>query len=202
LTANNIQQLLQLAGVPPSDREAAAWLNEAIAGARHSHRAAKQRPRPADHNDLLADIERSAKELTRRIERLDRYPFSWRAFWRSRAFGPVYRNRLEIREVLTTLENVVRAAEGAKERRPGRPREVGKQHVVDLAFAFFVRFSTLRPSGTPTGPFATFARTFYSAVGVHPHGRLDRQIRQALTRLPIEHQRAQRKSSEKPPVSS
>jgi hypothetical protein len=126
-------------------------------------------------------------------------------FWHSSAFGPVYRDRVEVDEVLSTLETVVRAADTAKDRRQGRRREVGKQHVVDLAFAFFVRFSTHRPSGTSTGAFARFARTFYAAVtGVDPekHGGLDRQIRQALTRLPIERERAQRKSGEKPRVSS
>ena len=93
-----------------------------------------------------------------------------------------------MREVLSTLKTIMRAADAAKDRRQGRRREVGKQHVVNLAFAFFVRFSPHRPSGTPTGAFAGFARTFYVAVtGVDPeeHGGLDRQIRQALTRLSI-----------------
>ena len=68
-----------------------------------------------------------------------------------------------------------------------------------MAFSFFVRFSAHTPSGTPTGAFATFAREFYSAVtGVDPEkrgGGIERQITQAVTRLPIEHQRAQRKSA-------
>jgi hypothetical protein len=56
--------------------------------------------------------------------------------------------------------------------------------VVDLAFAFFVRFSVHEPSGTATGAFAKFARKFYAHVtGVDPeqHRGLDRQIRQAVT---------------------
>jgi hypothetical protein len=205
LTENSVRELLQLAGVPPSDRAAAAWLKEAIEGARSSYRAGRQRARPADHNDLLIAIERSAKELTKRIERLRRHPLSWRAFWHSRPFGPVYRDRVEVGEVLSTLDTVLRAAEAAKDRRHGRPRELGKQHVVDLAFAFFVRFSAHRPSGTVTGAFATFARAFYAAVtGVEPerHGGLDRQIRRAATRLAVERQRARRKSGERSRVSS
>ena len=65
MTENSIPHLLKLAGAAPSDKTAAAWLSDAIAGARHSHGAATERPLPADHNDLLADIEKSARELTR-----------------------------------------------------------------------------------------------------------------------------------------
>ena len=75
--------------------------------------------------------------------------------------------------------------------------------MVDLAFAFFVRFSLYQVSGTLTGSFAEFAREFYrAAMDIDPeqHGGLDRQIRQALTRLPIE--RARQKSFEKSEVLS
>jgi hypothetical protein len=203
LTENRIRQLLQLAGASPSDEKAAAWLNEAITGARSNLRAAEQRPLPADHNELLADIEKSAKELTKRMHRLRRHPVSWNAYWRSGVFGSVCLNRVEVREVLSAVEQIARAAETAKVRHKGRRRDVGKQHVVDLAFAFFVRYSAHRPSGTSTGAFARFARAFYSAVTeLDTQDRLDRQIRQAVTRLPIERQRAQRKSVEKPRDSS
>ena len=205
MTENSIPHLLKLAGVPSSDKAAVDWLSKAIAGARYNYAAAKERPLSADHNELLAEIEKSAKKLIKGIERLRRHPASWRAFWRSSVFGPVYLDRVELREVLSTLENIVRAADAAKDRRQGRRREAGKQHVVNLAFGFFVRFSPHRPSGTPTGAFAEFARTFYVAVtGVdrEKHGGLDRQIRQALTRLSIERQRARRKSGEKPKASS
>jgi hypothetical protein len=141
LSENRIPHLLKLAGVSSSDRAAAAWLNEAIAGTRHNYRAAKQRPLAVDHNTLLADIEKSAKELTKRIARLRRYPSSRHLFWRSQAFGPVHRDRVEVREVLSTLESIARAADLAKDRRQGRRREAGKQHVVDMALGFFHRFS-------------------------------------------------------------
>jgi hypothetical protein len=198
LIEKSIRQLLQLAGAPPSDEKAAAWLNEAITGARASLRIAAQRPLPADHNELLADIEKSAKELTTRIHRLRRHPVSWNAYWRSGVFGPVRFNRVEVREVLSAVQKIVRAADTAKVHHQGRRRDIGKQQVVDWAFAFFVRYSPDRPSGTPTGAFARFARAFYSAVTEldMEHG-LDRQIRQAVTRLPVERQRVQRKSVEK-----
>jgi hypothetical protein len=197
-TASSIEELLRVAGVSPSNTKAAAWLGDAIEGAASFYRIAKQRPLVADHNARLADIEKSAKELIKRIERLRRHPVSARAFWYSGAFGPVHNNRVEVREVLSTLETVVSASGTGKVGRKGRQREVGKQNIVNLAFAFFVRFSRHRASGTPTGAFAKFAREFYSAVtGVDPEkrgGGIDRQIRQAMTRLPIERQRAQRMS--------
>jgi hypothetical protein len=205
LTEKQTRDLLKLAGVPSSHKAAVDWLSKAIAGARHNYAAAKERPLAADHNALLVDIEKSAKKLIKGIERLRRHPSSWRAFWRSSDFGPVHLDRVELREVLSTLNNIVRVADAAKDPRKGRRREAGKQHVVNLAFGFFVRFSPHRPSGTPTGAFAEFARTFYvAATGIkrEKNGRLDRQIRQALTGLSIERQRAQRKSVEKPKDSS
>jgi hypothetical protein len=196
---------LHLAGVSPSDEKATAWLNQAVEGARASYQAADQRPLPADHNDLLADIEKSAKALTKRIGRLGQHPVSWLIFWRSSAFGPVHLDQVEHGEVLSTLENIIAAAAGGRDGRKGRPAKGGEQLVVNLAFAFFVRFSPRRPSGTPTGAFATFARAFHGVViGAEPekHGGLDRQIRHAATRLPVERQRAQRKSAENPRETS
>ena len=194
MTEHEIKDLLRLAGTSPSDKKAAvAWLRDALATAEFSNRVAKQRPLPADHNDLLADIEKKAKELDKRLQRLRNRPYSWRAFWRSSVFGPVRLNRVVHREVLSTLKNIVRAAQIEKDPGQGRPRMVGKQQVVDRALAFFVRYSPLAPSGTPTGAFATFARAFYLvATKVDPDrdGGLDRQIRQAIKGLPVQRERA------------
>jgi hypothetical protein len=192
-----MEELLRLAGVPPSNKKAAAWLSDAIELATSIFRAAKQRPIPVDRNAILADIEKSAKVLTRQIERLRWHPVPRHAFWRSSVFGPVHNNRVEVPEVLSTLEKVITAAGTAKDRDKGRRREFGKQRVVDMALAFFVRFSAHTASGTPTGAFAKFAREFYAAVtGVDPedHSGLDRQIREAVKRHSIGRPRAQRKS--------
>jgi hypothetical protein len=161
-----------------------------------------KRPLAADHNELLAGIETTATRLIKRLERLRRHPFSHHTFWRSTAFGPVYSDRIEVREVFSTLKTIVIAADTAKDRRRGRRRETGKQHVVDLAFGFFERFSPLTPSGTRTGAFANFAREFYSAAtGSDPErGGLDRQIRQAARSS--QRRPAQRKSVKKPRDSS
>jgi hypothetical protein len=204
LAENRIRELLQLAGVPASDKKAAAWLNAAIAGAKDNYRAAQERPLSADHNAMLADIEVAARKLTKRLERLRRHPVTWRSFWHSSVFGPVLIDRFEVPDVLTALERIIGAAGSAKDPRHGRRREVGNQHVVNLALGFFERFSPHRPSGTATGVFSKFAREFYfTAIGVHAkqHGGLDRQIR-AAARLFIERQAAQRKSAKKPRQSS
>ncbi len=205
LTPSSTGNLLRLAGVSPTDKKAAAWLNDAFESARARYQAGKRRPLSADHNALLADIQKKAGELTERLERLRRHPASWRAFWRCSVFGPFHLDRAQDSEVISTLAKVIHAADTARDPNQGRRREVDKQYVVDRAFGFFVRFSAHRPSGTPTGAFAAFARAFYAAVTeVDPdgHGGLDRQIRQAVKRLPIERQRAQRKSIEKPRDSS
>lgn len=203
---DGIRELLRLAGLRPSDKKAAAWLSNAIDGVRlDDGKAAEKRLLPADHNALLTDIEKSAKKLTKRIDRLRRHSATRIAFWRSSVFGPVHFDRVEVPEVLAALEKIIKAAGSAKDRRQGRPRETDKQNVVNVAFAFFVRFSPYQVSGTPTGPFGKFARSFYSAaIEADPeeHGGLDRQIRQALTRLPIERARTRRKAHEKSKVSS
>ena len=178
---------MRLAGVPPSNRKAVAWLNDAIDQARSRYRVAKRKPLPADHNALLADIDKSAKKLTKQIERLRRHPGPWYAFWRSRVFGPVHHNRVEVPDVFSTLDNLAKAASSGKDlSKGGRRRETGKQYVVDTALSFFIRFSAHTPSGNPTGTFATFAREFYSvATGVDPEesgAGIDRQITQAITR--------------------
>src|SRR5262245_59711692 len=74
MSGNRTSDLLQLAGVPSSNRAAADWLSKAIVGARSFHSIAKERPLAADHNERLADIEATAKKLTKQIERLTPAP--------------------------------------------------------------------------------------------------------------------------------
>ena len=188
-----LRDLLQLAGIPPSDKKAAKWLEEAVQGARSVRRLAKKRPLPADHNDHLVKVSKRAKDLIKELERLRLQPLCWDAFWTSGVFSPVSLNQLERPDVISTLENIARAAEHARDRRWGPPGKAGKQHVVDFAFAFFARFSPKKPSGTPTGAFAKFAREFYGVVtgaDAEKDGGLDRQIRQAAARLQHEHLRS------------
>ncbi len=213
-TERDIKQLLQLARVP-SGKRPVSWLEHALVAARAFNRAAKQRPLPADRNQLLADVAKTAKALTRLLQRLRSHPSSWHAFWRavvSARAGTLARRAVSEddvrqqllrrpdpgspphdRDVLSMLAKIERAAQIAKDPRMGRPREARKQHVVDLAFAFFVRYSPLEASGTPTGPFAKFARAFYAvALKINPDSAvgLDRQIRQAVKRLYMENERA------------
>jgi hypothetical protein len=180
----NLHELLQLAGVHDSDKKAVAWLEAAIAGANHNYQAAQTRPHARDHNEWLAEIERAAKKLNKTLERLRKRHTAYRGFWHSSAFGPVFSDRFEIKEVRETIDKIIRAANEAKDPRKGRGRQTGKQHVVDLALGFFERFSPHNPSGTTTGKFSKFARKFYSAAtGRDPEtDGLDRQIRHAVGR--------------------
>src|ERR1700712_811639 len=177
-----IRQLLKMADAP-LDKGARSWLIDALAGARTSRETAKGRPRPADHNEPLADVGRAASRLTKVIQRLDRHPHAAVAFWNSLPALPAGPHRAAWEEdswqelhprklainldkptVLSTLRNIALAARAGRDRRQGRLGDAVKQHVVDLALAFFVRFSPLKASGTPTGPFAKFARTFYAVA--------------------------------------
>jgi hypothetical protein len=204
------RRLLRLADIPQSDQKAAAWLTAALVGARGSDRAARQRPLVADHNDRLATLAKSAKTLRLQLQRLQAQPYTWDAFWQSvePVVARVHRVAADAtltgvlkparppgdREVLAILNSIERAARRAKLRQMGRPRELATQHVVDLAFAFFVRYSPIPPSGTPSGRFATFARAFYAeALNLDPDdddkGELNRQIRTAARRKSIEQAR-------------
>ena len=49
--------------------------------------------------------------------------------------------------MLSALKSIIIAAESAKDRRQGRRGEVGKQHVADLAFGFFVRSPRMPRAG-------------------------------------------------------
>jgi hypothetical protein len=77
-----IKQLLEIAGTA-SDEAARSWLIGALDGAQSVNRAAKQRLLSADHNELLADLAKTARLLTKHLKRLRSYPYSWQAFWRA-----------------------------------------------------------------------------------------------------------------------
>lgn len=166
MAGNQIRELLQLADVTPSDKKATDWLSKAIEGARHNYESAKKRPLPADHNALLIDIEKSAKKLIKRIERLRRHPTSYRAFWRSSVFGPVHLDRFEVPEVLAALEKIEGAAGAAKDRRQiwPLPSSSGSHRTSRAALALArlprlpVNFTALRPGWTPSGTAALTAK--------------------------------------------
>jgi hypothetical protein len=123
-----------------------------------------------------------------------RHPYAHGGFWRSKAFGPVYANEFERAGVMATLTSVRAAARKAQIRRTGRPRNVRKQHIVDLALAFCARFSLDTPSSDINNFFPRFAKRFFDqATGLSVEDRgcgIDRQIRVAIRRLPIEMERA------------
>ncbi|MET4279815.1 MULTISPECIES: hypothetical protein [unclassified Bradyrhizobium] len=193
---------LKLAGVPTTDSKARGWIESALAASR-ALAAHEPRPTPAKHNAPLNAIARATDQLIAALDDLRRHGHSHGAFWRCEAFGPLRGPNLETPAVISTLENIRHAACKARMTQTGRPRDYRKQHIVNLALAFWARFSPYKPSSDGKNNFVDFASLFYEqATGLSverkSHG-IDRQIKAALRRLPIESQRAtsQRESSSK-----
>ena len=104
LEGKHTPDLLKLAGVLPSDKVGWTWLSEAIDGARSSYPTAKQRPLAADHNALLTEIKKSAKDTT---QRLNGFADTQPPGARSGALRPSVLfivDRVEVRGVLSALE--------------------------------------------------------------------------------------------------
>ena len=95
---------------------------------------------------------------------------------------------------MPTLTMIRDAARSARIRRTGRPRNFRKQHIVDLALAFCARFSSEKPSSDVNNFFPAFAERFFEcATGLSVEDKgcgIDRQVRAAIRRLPIETERA------------
>jgi hypothetical protein len=197
-----LDELLRLAGVSPEAAAARRWLDDALRAARRTvdpqlaaiDLTSAPRPSPARHNVPLKKIERDAARLIAALEQLRRHPYAHASFWRFEAFGPVYANEFERAGVMPTLTNIRAAASKAQIRRTGRPREVHKQHIVEWALAFCARFSPNTPSSDINNFFACFAERFFEcATGLSVEEKgcgIDRQIRAAISRLPIEIKRA------------
>ena len=95
---------------------------------------------------------------------------------------------------MSLVKDVGQAARNARVRRPGRPRDLRKQQIVNLPLAFCARFTTDRPSSDVNNYFPHFAERFFelsTGLSVEAKGNgIDRQIKAALKRLPIEIERA------------
>jgi hypothetical protein len=195
-----IDELLPLARVSPEAAAARLWLGDALTavwdtvewqlaatGARHLSNAP-----PA--SAPLKRVERAALRLIAALEQLRLHPNAHTRFWRFAAFGPVYANQFARPGVISTLTNVRDAARNTRVRRTGRPRNFRKQKIVDLALAFCARFSPESPSSDVNNFFPRFARRFFEkATGLSAEDKgcgIDRQIRVAMRRLPIERERA------------
>jgi hypothetical protein len=198
-----LDELLPLARVSTEATAARRWLEDALIAARGTVKPqlaaagatrAPKKPPPAKHNAPLKKIERTAAQLIAALEQLRRHPYAHGSFWRFKAFGPVYASGFERAGVMPTLTNVREAARKAQIRRTGRPRNVRKQHIVDLALAFCARFSPDTPSSDVNNFFPRFAKRFFEhAIGLSVDDKgcgIDRQIRVAIRRLPIEMERA------------
>jgi hypothetical protein len=200
-----LDELLPLAHVSYEAVAARRWLEDALRSARATRATLESqlaattairtpKPPPAKHNAPLMEIEEAAGRLIAALEQLRRHPYAHGGFWRFKAFGSVYASGFERAGVMPTLTNVRAAAHTAQIRRTGRPRNFGKQQVVDLALAFCARFSPKTPTSDVNNFFPRFAKRFFEqatglSVAEEGHG-IDRQIRAALRRLRIEKERA------------
>lgn len=188
-----VNELLKLAGVSTGDRKARAWIESALAASR-ALAAQEPRPSPAKHNAPLEAIEQATDRLIAALNALRNQGHAHVGFWRFAARGPLGAPSFETPVVMSTLQVIRRAARAARMTQTGRPRNYRKQHLVNLALAFWARFSPKRPSSDAKNQFVDFASVFYErATGVSIEGKghgIERQIKVALRRLPIEAQRA------------
>jgi hypothetical protein len=188
-----INELLGLAGVSTADPAARRWLGDALAAARATA-TGEPRPSPAKHNAPLDTIKRATDRLIAALDRLRRHPHAYESFWSYAAFGPIRADKLERADVMSSLKNVRHAAQKMRMSKIGRPPNLRKQHIVDLALAFCARFSNARPSSDVKNFFPSFAERFFehsTGLSVEDKGHgISRQIRVALKRLPIEMERA------------
>jgi hypothetical protein len=127
---------------------------------------------------------------------LKRQPHAYSDFWSYPGFGPVFDSRFERPRVISDLKDIRTAAHRARSRQTGRPPDRRKQHIVNLALAFWVRFSRVKASSDVGNSFISFAERFFEhatklSVDERGHG-ITRQIRAALKRLPTEMERTTR----------
>jgi hypothetical protein len=187
-----IDELLSLARVSTADPGARRWLGDALAAAR-AIAAIEPQPCPAEHNAPLDKIERAAHALNLALTELRRHSHPHRNFWRFSTFGPARADKVENVDFNPTLMTIRRAAHNARVRRIGRLPDRRKQHIVGLALAFCARFSAAKPSSDVNNFFPLFAERFFeyaTGLSVDEKGEgIDRQIRAAMKKLPIQMQR-------------
>lgn len=191
---DEINELLKLAGVSTRDPEARAWVEGALVASR-ALAAQEPRPSPAKHNAPLNAIERAADRLITALIALRRHhPHAHGDFWRSATFGPVRDANFEAPTVDGHREkHPPRGVQGAHDPNrspPGLPQTARCKPGARI----WARFSPERPSSDPKNQFVDFASVFYErATGLSIEGKghgIERQIKVALRRLPIEVQRA------------
>lgn len=191
-----VSELLCLAGIDPTDEQAAGFLRlsyqAACAGA---HPKARFRPSQNDHNAPLNRVQEAAQELLTALKSLaDAHPHANAAFWLNEAWElPLFQpwpdpsDKTEPRDDArygskVLLDRLMTTAENAKiHGKGGRPKGRTKRIIRD-AFDFYVRNASEKPSSTATGNFANFARAFFKHVtgDVEKSEKLNRAIRDVV----------------------
>lgn len=188
MTRDQIDRLLDIAGVDRSNEDARTRLQMALDFLPHPD--AKARPTGRDWNDPLKEISEQAEELSDSLRKLRLQRHQHVDFWSFEQFGdvdfadpaPDYHaageTGLERGGVLSMLERIAAAAKAAQRQDKGRPADKRKRRTVEAAANFLQRFCPEAPlSGTPTGLFREFATAFYEAV-YGGRAELDRMVRE------------------------
>ena len=176
-----IDELLALAHVSPTDSSARSWIKLAKEGAQ-AIAAGQGQQSLAKQNAPLDKVKRATDRLMAALVDLKRHhPDANTRFW-----GAVRANMVENTDVMAVFTTIGEAARDARARRIGRRPNLRKQHIVNLAREFCARFSPATPSSDQNNFFRAFAERFVELATGLPaetegHG-IDRQIRVALQR--------------------
>ena len=100
LPAQEIDELLHLAGVSAENADARRWLRDALEAARSRRQSP---PTPAQHNKPLVAVEEAAQRLAAAIRSLKNTPHAYWAFCRLWSRGPILNNQFEGRDILPDL---------------------------------------------------------------------------------------------------
>jgi hypothetical protein len=181
-----LTKLLSLAEVPTEQQdEAREWLCLLLQVSQVDPWI--ERPIPIVHNEPLEAIESAAKALLVGLQKLHEQPHAFMGFWSDNprfeaGFNPPATDleRFESKFVINTIEKIATSAKAAKDKSRHRPRDRRKQGIVNTAAGFFEKFSLLPLSGTPTSPFAAFARAFYAEVTGVEGENIDKLIRRTV----------------------
>lgn len=188
---SKVDDLMKLAFVDTDNADARAWLINALTGCAAYKDGAPQAS-PKDHDEELETIKALSDELRKRIEflRMPERAGIHSDFWINPIFGKIEAGQIERANVFDTLDAISTAAEQGMWNLKGRPKNKRKQEFINIALGFFVRFSSKRPTQSPTGPFGSFAHEFYMAVTGQDES-VEAQVRHAVkTHLGIAQERA------------
>ena len=118
---------------------------------------------PSERYKKFEDILKAAQKLQSLIEGL---PITYHQFLynKSKTFFIEEEGEDPLWEILDDLQETCQLIMKSKKPRSSRPKNLNNNEIVQQACILFLKYGNSKLSGTPTGKFAEFARTFYHAV--------------------------------------